>query len=74
MNKLLIVNEVCELFKISPATLRRAFNEGRIPKPIRIGRRGIRWRASDLQSWLDEQPKISLEHEHENARGNAGRG
>ena len=55
MNKLLTASEVCKILRVSPATLRRAFTEDRVPRPIRVGKRGIRWRTSDLQEWIDGQ-------------------
>ena len=69
MTNLLDTHAVCEMLSISPATLRRAYGEGLIPQPIRVGRRGIRWRSSDLQEWIDGQAEISnLEHAVEISR------
>ena len=58
MNKLLDVHAVCEWLSISRATLRRACTEGRIPKPIRVGRRGLRWRSHELREWIESQAGV----------------
>jgi predicted DNA-binding transcriptional regulator AlpA len=28
-------------------------NTGRFPRPVRVGRRAVRWRTSDLDTWLE---------------------
>lgn len=40
--------------KISKRTIRRLNDAGKFPLPLRIGR-SMRWRSSDIQSWLDER-------------------
>ena len=44
-----------KLFKVSPATIYRWIKEGRFPKPIHLGANMVRWKASDIESWLTER-------------------
>ena len=44
-----------KLFKVSPATIYRWIKEGRFPKPIHLGPNMVRWKASDIESWLAER-------------------
>jgi prophage regulatory protein len=37
---------------IGNTTLWRWVNEGRFPRPIRLGQRVIAWRRSDVDAWL----------------------
>ena len=50
--ELLTIDEVAELFHCSRKTVRRSWNAGLIPKPIRIGRRSIRWRREELEEFI----------------------
>jgi len=44
-----------KLFKVSPATIYRWIKEGRFPKPIHLGANMVRWKASDIESWVAER-------------------
>lgn len=44
-----------KLFKVSPATIYRWIKEGRFPKPIHLGANMVRWKASDIESWVAEK-------------------
>ena len=44
-----------KLFKVSPATIYRWIKEGRFPKPIHLGPNMVRWKASDIESWVAER-------------------
>ena len=44
-----------KLFKVSPATIYRWIKEGRFPKPIHLGANMVRWKVSDIESWLTEK-------------------
>ena len=32
------------------------FGAGRFPKPVRIGKRGVRWRVAELDEWAADRP------------------
>ena len=37
----------------SASTLRRMIMDGYFPPPVRLGKRSVGWRASDVVSWLE---------------------
>ena len=50
---LLTSGQVAELTGMSAGNWRLMVRQGRAPKAIRLGRRAVRWRTSDLQQWID---------------------
>ena len=55
--KLLTKPQVVEMMKISPRTLDNYMAAGQFPKPVRIGKRLLRWIVEDLEEWIHEQPR-----------------
>jgi predicted DNA-binding transcriptional regulator AlpA len=51
---LLDVRAVARLFSLSTQTVRRLDSQGRIPRPIRIGR-AVRWYKPHVLGWLAEK-------------------
>ncbi len=51
--RLLRAAEVKSMCSISNATLYKGINEGTFPKPIKISDRSVRWRLTDIDSWLE---------------------
>ena len=49
--ELLTTREACLLLSIGRSTLCRDSASGRIPRPVRIGRK-LRWRRRELQDWI----------------------
>ena len=45
-------DEVETLTGLSRATLYAMLKSGEFPKPLRLGRRAVGWRASDIEDWL----------------------
>ena len=43
------------LLKVSPATIYRWIKEGSFPKQIHLGANMVRWKASDIESWMAER-------------------
>jgi excisionase family DNA binding protein len=58
MPTLLTIREVAELLGMSESSVRRAWYDGNFPKPIRLGRRGLRWRRDDVESFLANKPGV----------------
>lgn len=54
-DKLLRRREVEELTALSTSSIYAMMPEGRFPKQVRVGRRAVRWRLSDVQAWIAEQ-------------------
>lgn len=68
MHKLLTIDEVADLLGTSRSNVRACWYAGAIPAPIRVGRRGIRWRADELQQFISAAqpaPKPNCEVTHE---------
>lgn len=41
------------------STIYAMMSEGRFPRPIKIGRRAVGWRASDVEEWLNTLNEVS---------------
>ena len=55
MDELLLIAEVSELTRLSESWIHKAWRQGRFPAPLRLSRRAIRWRASDIQQWISSR-------------------
>lgn len=51
---LLTAKDVAGILCISQRTVWRYVAEGRIPSPVKITRTTVRWKASQLQAYLDK--------------------
>lgn len=54
--RLLTVREVSSIAGVSRSTIYTGMNEGRFPRSIKVGKKSVRWRASDIEKWLAELP------------------
>ena len=52
MRQLLSIFQVAKLLNVSTMTIRRMWADGRMPPPLRIGKRSLRWNADELEEWL----------------------
>jgi len=52
-DKLLKVREVAQILNTTPRTVWRLVSMGSLPQPVRISRRLVRWRADDIQRFID---------------------
>ncbi len=50
---LLTVKDVAELLCVTSRTVWRWALLGRIPRPVKLARRTVRWRASAIQTYID---------------------
>lgn len=50
--QLLTVGEVAKLLGASQRSVWAWASSGKIPRPLRIGHRSVRWRRRDIQEWL----------------------
>jgi len=46
--------EVAEMFSLSEAAIMRKVKSGTFPQPIKLTKRAIGWKATDLQNYIDE--------------------
>ena len=49
---LLTTRDLKEVLGISTSTIYKLLSEGRLPEPIRIGTKVIRWRSEDVMAWV----------------------
>ena len=71
-DRLMRVAEVIDYLGISRSTLWKKVSEGSYPKPIHIGARLTRWRASDIQSLIREGTRNSCEKTPPGSRDQRG--
>ena len=67
----LTVGQIADLLQVSQLTVRRMWIKKLFPAPVQVSRM-IRWRKSDVEKWLAEQPTSdryeTKELDHENAK------
>jgi prophage regulatory protein len=51
---LLGMNDLVELFGVRRQTIYRWLRAGQFPRPRRFGRRCIRWRAADVDAFIEQ--------------------
>jgi len=59
-------NELADLLSISIPTLYRMINNGELPPKVRIGKRAVGWRRSQIEDWMDERTEEPKELEVQN--------
>lgn len=48
---IMTIDDVAKRYDVSTQTIYRWSRDGEMPKPVRVGRRLVRWRLLDLQQW-----------------------
>jgi excisionase family DNA binding protein len=56
MPEMLTKYEVSRLLKVSTRAVERLVKQGRIPRPVQLSGRTIRFRSTDIQRFLDGSP------------------
>ena len=56
---LLRLTQVCEIVALSRSTIYSAMREGRFPSPIAVGARSVRWKATDVASWVAAKEAVA---------------
>ena len=54
--RLLKLREVQKITTLGSTTIYRMMDEGRFPRPIRLGPGTVRWRWSAVEQWIDNLP------------------
>lgn len=60
-NELLTCKQVLEIVPLTTSTLYRLMRQNRFPTPLKIGRRNVRWKRSEVLAWLDNCPRAEGE-------------
>ena len=50
--------QVLRLLGLSKSTLYQFIQAGYFPRPVRIGRRAVAWRARDVYAWIEARPSV----------------
>jgi prophage regulatory protein len=50
MSKLLTLYELADRLGVSPRTVARYVEQGRLPGPVRLSRKSVRWREEDISA------------------------
>jgi len=50
--RLLSAKDLAEILGCSQRSIWRLCSSGRLPSPVRLGPRLVRWRAKDVERWL----------------------
>ncbi len=58
---LLTLREVIRMTSLSRSTIYTQVASRAFPRPIRVGARGVRWRADEIQAWIDSRPRAGSE-------------
>ena len=53
-SRLLNAEQLAEMLNMSKRQWARYVKDGRAPQPIRLSRRFVRWRLSDIDKWINE--------------------
>ena len=61
MSKLLKAKQVAEYVNVSKSQIYKLVQQGRLPKPIKLGERGSAWLLSEVDAWL--QSRVDLRDE-----------
>ncbi len=54
MEQMLTARDVCEVLRISRATLYRMLQRNEIPKPVTVSLRAKRWKSSEIDKFMEE--------------------
>lgn len=52
-SELLKTDEVADMCKVSPETIRRLADAGAMPRPVRLGR-SVRFRRKEILNWIEK--------------------
>ncbi len=52
-NRLLTVREVADWLQTSTRTVWRLVSASNLPQPLRLSKRTVRWRISDIRKWIE---------------------
>jgi prophage regulatory protein len=54
--RLLRISEVCKITGLPRSSVYLAMSQRLFPRPVKIGRRSVGWRSSDIYAWLESRP------------------
>ncbi|HEX4767235.1 MAG TPA: AlpA family phage regulatory protein [Lichenihabitans sp.] len=57
--QMLGIAEVKSLLQVSTSTVYRWIDQGSFPRPFQLSENCVRWRAVEIQAWLEARPPFS---------------
>ena len=57
--RLLRISQVLSICPVSKAHLYLMIQEGDFPRPVRVGKRAVAWRESEITQWIATRPEAS---------------
>ena len=51
--KIIRIKEVLKLVPICRSTIYKQIDEGKFPRPIKLGTRARAWRIKDIEEWIE---------------------
>lgn len=51
--KLYSIDDIVDITGLSRTTIYRMMDEGNFPKSIKIGKYTVRWKSSEIRSWIE---------------------
>ena len=54
--RLIPLGEVLRICALGRSTVYNLLAARQFPRPVKIGRRGVRWRLSDIEEWVESRP------------------
>ena len=61
LDRLMRLEEVLSYTGLSRSELYRQIQEGTFPRPVRVGKRAVRWRESEVEEWIAERPRALMQ-------------
>lgn len=59
--RLLNIKEVENICRLKKSAIYNWMKQGKFPEPLKLGRKTVFWRESDLKEWIDSLPKAKYE-------------
>lgn len=57
IDQLLTIGETVQMARISRAHIYKLIEQGLFPRPVKIGPKTARWRATEVVAWMDSLQK-----------------
>lgn len=54
------LKETIQITKFSRSSIYRGIADGTFPAPVRIGKRAIAFKLSELEKWVESRPRVQL--------------
>ena len=55
----LTIREVCRIARVSRPSIYKMIQNGKMPRPLKLGTKTIRWPVAEIREWLDKLPRAT---------------